>query len=48
MEKPGGANHVICTDENGAEWHLTDDSEVGDWLRFKEDGGTVKGSEPNV
>lgn len=32
---------IVCTDENGIEWHLTEDSQVGDWLRFVEDGGTV-------
>jgi hypothetical protein len=41
IAKPGGANAIICTDENGVEWHLTDDSEVGDWLRYAEAGGTV-------
>ena len=41
IAKPGGANAIICTDENGVEWHLTDDSQVGDWLRYVEDGGTV-------
>jgi hypothetical protein len=44
--KPAGQQNVICTDENGVEWHLTEDSEVGDWLRFVEDGGTVLAYEP--
>jgi len=26
---------IICTDENGVEWHLTEDSQVGDWLTFQ-------------
>jgi len=41
IAKPGDANRIICTDENDVEWHLTDDSQVGDWLRYVEDGGTV-------
>lgn len=41
---PGGEQQIICTDENGTEWALTEDSQVGDWLRFKEEGGTVKGA----
>jgi hypothetical protein len=32
---------VIATDDEGVEWHLTEDSQVGDWLRFMESGGTV-------
>jgi len=37
----GDPQMVVCTDENGVEWHLTEDSQVGDWLRYVEDGGTV-------
>jgi hypothetical protein len=36
-----GEQRIICTDTNGVEWHLTTASEVGDWLRYVEDGGTV-------
>jgi hypothetical protein len=36
-----GEQRIICTDENGVEWHLTTASEVGDWLRYCESGGTV-------
>ena len=32
---------VIATDENGIEWWLTTDSQVGDWLRFIEAGGEI-------
>lgn len=32
---------IICTDDQGVEWHLTEDSQVGDWLRFKEEDGEV-------
>jgi hypothetical protein len=36
---------VIATDENGTEWHFTEDSQVGDWLRFVEAGGLVTAAE---
>jgi hypothetical protein len=42
--RPGSPNAVIATDEQGVEWHLTDDSQVGDWLRFIEAGGQVMGA----
>lgn len=32
---------IICVDENDVEWWLTEDSQVGDWLNFKEEGGEV-------
>ena len=38
----GDQQMIIATDENGVEWWLTEDSEVGDWLRYKEEGGTVR------
>jgi hypothetical protein len=42
MQQPLGApKRVIATDENGVEWFLTEDSQVGDWLRYVEDGGTI-------
>jgi hypothetical protein len=37
-----GEQRIICVDENDVEWHLTTASEVGDWLRFVEDGGQVR------
>ena len=39
--KQGENARIICTDENGVEWWLTEDSQVGDWLRFKEEDGEV-------
>jgi hypothetical protein len=39
--KPAGQKAITCTDDQGQIWWLTEDSEVGDWLRFKESGGTV-------
>ena len=38
--EPGKAP-VIATDDQGVEWQLTEDSLVGDWLRFQASGGTV-------
>lgn len=38
---PGAQQQIICTDEAGTEWWLTEDSQVGDWLRYVEDGGEV-------
>ena len=41
-EPKEGARPVIATDDQGVEWHLTEDSQVGDWLRFIEAGGTIE------
>ena len=40
--KVGDPARVIATDDQGNEWHLTEDSQVGDWLRFIEAGGTIE------
>ena len=37
-----GKRFVIAVDEQGKEWHLTEDSEVGDWLRYIKNGGEIK------
>ena len=39
--KEGENARIICTDEAGVDWHLTEDSQVGDWLRFQEADGEV-------
>ena len=44
--KVGEPRRVIAIDDQGVEWHLTEDSQVGDWLRFIESGGTVLAYEP--
>jgi hypothetical protein len=44
--KAGDPRRVIATDDQGVEWYLTEDSQVGDWLRFMEAGGTVMAYEP--
>ena len=33
---------IVCTDDNGVEWFLTDDSQIGDYLAFVADGGTIE------
>jgi hypothetical protein len=40
-QMPGAPKRVIATDEEGTEWWLTEDSQVGDWLRYIEGGGTI-------
>jgi len=42
--KPGEPRMVIATDDQGGEWWLNEDSQVGDWLRYVEAGGTVMAS----
>lgn len=37
----GEQQMIVATDENGVEWWLAEDSQVGDWLRFVEQGGMV-------
>jgi hypothetical protein len=42
MQQPLGApKQVIATDDQGTEWFLTENSQVGDWLRYIEGGGTI-------
>jgi hypothetical protein len=48
LSKVGDPRRVIATDDQGVEWHLTEDSQVGDWLRFMEGGGTVLAFEPDI
>jgi hypothetical protein len=43
--KPGSANRIIAIDDSNTEWHLTDDSLVGDWLRYQEANGEVLSSD---
>jgi hypothetical protein len=43
MQQPLGApKRVIATDSEGTEWWLTEDSQVGDWLAYVAEGGTVE------
>jgi hypothetical protein len=40
--KPAGQRRIACTDDQGRVWWLSEDSQVGDWLEFKQGGGTVE------
>jgi hypothetical protein len=40
-QMPGAPKRVVATDDQGTEWWLTEDSQVGDWLRYIEEGGTI-------
>jgi len=40
---PGTPQMIVCVDENGIEWWVPgEDCQVGDWLRFVEEGNTVE------
>ena len=39
---PGGPRQVQTLDDQGGLWALTEDSQVGDWLRYLEEGGTIE------
>jgi len=41
-QMPGAPKRVIATDDQGVEWWLTEDSQVGDWLTYVAEGGTVE------
>ena len=41
IDPPDAPKQVIATDDQGKEWFLTEDSQVGDWLRYIEEGGTI-------
>jgi hypothetical protein len=42
MQQPLGApKRVIATDDQNVEWFLDEASQVGDWLRYIEGGGTI-------
>jgi hypothetical protein len=34
--------HIKAIDDRGREWQHTVDSQVGDWLRYIEAGGTIE------
>jgi hypothetical protein len=43
MPQPLGApKRVIATDSEGTEWWLTEDSQVGEWLTYVAQGGTIE------
>jgi hypothetical protein len=39
--KEDGHKAITCIDEQGRKWFLTEDSQVGDWLTYVAEGGTV-------
>jgi hypothetical protein len=39
--KPAGQQRIVCTDDQGRQWWLTEDSQVGDWLDYVANGGSV-------
>jgi hypothetical protein len=39
---PGSPRQIQATDDQGNVWSLTEDSQVGDWLRYLEEGGTIE------
>ena len=43
--KEDGHKAITCIDEQGRKWFLTEDSQVGDWLEYKAQGGTVEAYE---
>jgi hypothetical protein len=32
---------IVCVDEEGQEWFVPPDSQEGEWLRFKANGGEI-------
>jgi hypothetical protein len=40
--KAGEPQRVIATDDQGQEWHLAEDSQAGEWLRYIDGGGTIE------
>ena len=41
LARPGAPKQIQAIDEQGQIWSLTEDSQVGDWLRYIEEGGTI-------
>ena len=39
---------VLATDDQGLVWSFNEDSQLGDWLRYKEEGGTIDSADPWV
>ena len=41
IEPPNAPRQIQAVDDQGLVWSLTEDSQVGDWLRYLEGGGTI-------
>lgn len=46
LELPGSARSIQAIDDQGNIWTLREDSDVGDWLRYLEAGGTIDPEDP--
>lgn len=42
---PDAPKQVEATDDEGQKWVMTEASQVGDWLRYLEEGGTIAPAE---
>jgi hypothetical protein len=42
LDNPDMPRAISAVDETGAVWSLREDSQVGDWLRYIEEGGTIE------
>lgn len=45
---PGAPKQIQAVDEQGLIWSFTEDSQVGDWVRYIEGGGTIDPAPANV
>jgi hypothetical protein len=43
---PDASRQIQAVDDQGLVWSFTEDSQVGDWLRYLEEGGTIDPVEP--
>ena len=43
---PDAPRQIHALDDQGVVWSLTEDSQVGDWLRYLEEGGTIEPMAP--
>jgi hypothetical protein len=41
IDLPDAPKQIGAVDSEGQQWAFREDSEVGDWLRYLEDGGTI-------
>lgn len=41
IEPPGAPKQIQAVDEQGLVWSLAEDSQVGDWLEYIANGGTI-------
>jgi hypothetical protein len=42
LSPPDAPRQIVATDDQGQEWFLSEDSQVGDWLRYIEEGGEIE------